>query len=88
MRIEKASFLGGADFQPGDQTYKYVFETARFLAQTGITVLNGGGPGGSELQPRELMQAAAEPWESPTTPSTNTPPTKAGIPSTISMKRW
>ena len=45
MRIEKASFLGGADFQSGDQTYKDVFETARLLAQSGITVLNGGGPG-------------------------------------------
>ncbi len=52
MRIEKASFLGGADFQSGDQTYKDVFETARLLAQSSITVLNGGGPG--------VMRAATE----------------------------
>jgi uncharacterized protein (TIGR00725 family) len=52
MSIEKASFLGGADFQPGDDTYRDAFETARFLAENGITVLNGGGPG--------VMRAATE----------------------------
>lgn len=52
MRIEKVSFLGGADFQSGDRTYKNVFQTARLLAQSGITVLNGGGPG--------VMRAATE----------------------------
>ena len=52
MSIEKASFLGGADFQPGNVTYTDAFETARLLAQNGITVLNGGGPG--------VMRAATE----------------------------
>jgi uncharacterized protein (TIGR00725 family) len=52
MSIENASFLGGADFQPGDDTYTDAFETARLLAENGITVLNGGGPG--------VMRAATE----------------------------
>ena len=52
MNIEKVSFLGGADFQPGDQTYTDALETARLLAQNGMTVLNGGGPG--------VMRAATE----------------------------
>jgi uncharacterized protein (TIGR00725 family) len=52
MSIQKASFLGGADFLPGDQTYRDAFQTAKLLAQNGITVLNGGGPG--------VMRAATE----------------------------
>jgi uncharacterized protein (TIGR00725 family) len=52
MDIKSASFLGGADFQPGDQTYQDAFATAQLLAQHDITVLNGGGPG--------VMRAATE----------------------------
>jgi uncharacterized protein (TIGR00725 family) len=52
MKIEKASFLGGADFQPGDDTYTAAFDTARLLASNGMTILNGGGPG--------VMRAATE----------------------------
>jgi uncharacterized protein (TIGR00725 family) len=52
MHIQKASFLGGADFQPGDQTFEDALETARLLAQSGMTILNGGGPG--------VMRAATE----------------------------
>jgi uncharacterized protein (TIGR00730 family) len=50
--IEKASFLGGADFRRGDDTYEDAFETARLLAESGLTILNGGGPG--------VMRAATE----------------------------
>jgi uncharacterized protein (TIGR00725 family) len=50
--IKSASFLGGADFQPGDETYQDAFATAQLLAQHDITVLNGGGPG--------VMRAATE----------------------------
>jgi uncharacterized protein (TIGR00730 family) len=52
MRIQKASLLGGADFQPDDQTFEDAFETARLLARSGMTILNGGGPG--------VMRAATE----------------------------
>ena len=52
MTINKASILGGADFQPGDETYQDVFETAKLLAENGLTVINGGGPG--------VMRAATE----------------------------
>jgi uncharacterized protein (TIGR00725 family) len=45
MSIRKASILGGADFLPQDETYKDAFETSKLLAQKGLTILNGGGPG-------------------------------------------
>jgi hypothetical protein len=38
VKIERAAFLGGADFQPGDGTYQMAFETAKLLAQNGMTV--------------------------------------------------
>jgi len=50
--MKKASFLGGADFEPGDQTYIDAFETARLLAEKGLIIVNGGGPG--------VMRAATE----------------------------
>jgi len=52
MQVKRATFLGGADFQPGDDVYQMAFDTARLLAKNGITVLNGGGPG--------VMRAATE----------------------------
>ncbi len=52
MKVKKASFLGGADYQRGDDVYQSAFDTARLLAENGITVLNGGGPG--------VMRAATE----------------------------
>lgn len=45
MTIIKASILGGADFQPEDDTYRHAFETAKLLARHGMIVINGGGPG-------------------------------------------
>jgi uncharacterized protein (TIGR00725 family) len=45
VAIKKASFLGGADFVPGDDTYQAAFETARLLAENGLIIVNGGGPG-------------------------------------------
>ena len=52
MTIKRAAFLGGADFQPGDDTYQAAFDTAKLLAENGIAILNGGGPG--------VMRAATE----------------------------
>ncbi len=52
MRVKRATFLGGADFQPGDEVYQMAFDTARLLAENGIAILNGGGPG--------VMRAATE----------------------------
>lgn len=52
MKIERAAFLGGADFQPGEETYQSALEIAKLLAEDGVTVLNGGGPG--------VMRAATE----------------------------
>jgi len=52
VTIKRASILGGADFQPQDDTYRHAFETAELLARNGMTVINGGGPG--------VMRAATE----------------------------
>ena len=43
--INSVAFLGGADIQLEDQTYKNAYMTARKLAQMGLTTYNGGGPG-------------------------------------------
>jgi len=46
MREYKSiAFLGGADFKPGDATYTDAYLTAKQLAQMGLTIYNGGGPG-------------------------------------------
>jgi len=39
------TFLGGADFKPGDQTYIDAYTTAKYLAQMDLTIYNCGGPG-------------------------------------------
>jgi len=44
-RYKSIAFLGGADFKPGDQTYTDAYMTAKHLAQIGLTIYNGGGPG-------------------------------------------
>lgn len=44
-KIKWATFLGGAEFKPGDKVYKAAFETAKLLAKNDIIILNGGGPG-------------------------------------------
>lgn len=44
-KIIKVAFLGGAAWQPEDQTFKEAFDTAKLLAQNGYEIVNGGGPG-------------------------------------------
>jgi uncharacterized protein (TIGR00730 family) len=39
------SLFGGARVQPGSQPYEAARETARLLAERGISVITGGGPG-------------------------------------------
>ena len=43
--IYSVAFLGGAAVQSEDQTYKDVYDIARKLAEMGLTIYNGGGPG-------------------------------------------
>jgi uncharacterized protein (TIGR00725 family) len=50
--ISSVAFLGGADIPSDDQTYKHASMIARNLAQMGLTIYNGGGPG--------VMRAATE----------------------------
>lgn len=52
MKIETAAFLGGAEFKNDDPEYQSAFEVAKVLAQEGLTILNGGGPG--------IMRASTE----------------------------
>ena len=44
-RYRSIAFLGGADFKLGDQTYVDAYMTAKYLAQMGLIIYNGGGPG-------------------------------------------
>lgn len=44
-KYRSIAFLGGADFKSGDQTYADAYNTAKELAQMGLTIYNGGGPG-------------------------------------------
>ena len=43
--VKKVAILGGAAWKETDQTYKDSFAVAKLLAENGIEVLNGGGPG-------------------------------------------
>lgn len=52
MVIETAAILGGAEFKEDESEYKSAVEVCRLLAENGITVCNGGGPG--------IMRAATE----------------------------
>jgi predicted Rossmann-fold nucleotide-binding protein len=45
MKISNVSFLGGAEIKEGSEVYKDTVEVAKVLAESGITILNGGGPG-------------------------------------------
>jgi len=51
-KIHSVSFLGYADAQEGDPLYTSARETARVVAEHGLVVVNGGGPG--------VMRAATE----------------------------
>lgn len=52
MVIQKAAILGGAEFKEKDPEYQQAWATAKLLAQNGLIILNGGGPG--------IMRAATE----------------------------
>jgi len=51
-KIQAVTFLGYADAEKGTPLYDEARETARLVAERGITVVNGGGPG--------VMMAATE----------------------------
>lgn len=51
-RVKAVSLFGFADAQPEDELYQSAFEVAKKIAENGIEVVNGGGPG--------IMRAATE----------------------------
>lgn len=51
-RIKQISIFGFADASREDPLYKEAYEAAQVLAQNGIVIINGGGPG--------VMRAASE----------------------------
>lgn len=51
-RIKAVSIFGYADTQPGEALYNEAKEVSRVLAEKGLTIVNGGGPG--------VMRAATE----------------------------
>jgi len=53
------SLFGGARVQPGSQPYEAARETARLLAERGISVITGGGPGIMEAGNLGCVEATA-----------------------------
>lgn len=51
-RIEAVSFFGFADAKEDEELYKAAKKTACLMARSGVTIVNGGGPG--------VMKAATE----------------------------
>lgn len=54
--IENITFFGDSAFPEDDPIYKAAWDTAKFLAENGYTIVNGGGPG--------VMKAATDGAES------------------------
>jgi uncharacterized protein (TIGR00725 family) len=54
--IKNVTFFGDSAIPEGDAIYTSVWESAKFLAQKGYTIVNGGGPG--------IMKAATDGAES------------------------
>ncbi len=44
-RMKAVSLFGFADAQPDSELYRSTFEVAKAIAQNGLEVINGGGPG-------------------------------------------
>ncbi len=53
--IDGVTIFGSARIQPGDPHYEKAVETARLLAQAGIPVITGGGPGVMEAANRGAL---------------------------------
>lgn len=51
-KIERVAFFGFADSTRSDPEYKLAYETARIVAESGYTVVDGGGPGVMEAASR------------------------------------
>jgi len=45
MEIEKVTFFGHSEAEPGSKEFQAAKESARLLAERGITIVNGAGPG-------------------------------------------
>lgn len=43
--IKTVAFLGYSETKPGEELYQSTFDTAKLLAESGYTIVNGGGPG-------------------------------------------
>lgn len=52
QRIRAVTMFGYADCPPQSELYSSAFEVSRMVAEQGLTVVNGGGPG--------VMRAATE----------------------------
>lgn len=52
QKIKAVSIFGYADTEPGEELYESAKEVSRVLAEKGLTIVNGGGPG--------VMRAATE----------------------------
>lgn len=50
--LKKITFFGFSEAKPESEEYKNAYQTAKFLAEKGFTVINGAGPG--------IMKASSE----------------------------
>lgn len=58
--IKKVAFFGHADSDPGSELYRQAFDTAKLLARSKYTIVNGGGPGVMEASTRGAEAAGGE----------------------------
>ncbi len=61
-KIRRIAFLGGAAWEPEDQTYKDAYETAKLLANEGYVIINGGGPGVMKASTQGAHEVGKRAW--------------------------
>lgn len=70
--VNRVAIFGGAEAKPEDQVYKDTFAVAKCLAENGLTIINGGGPGvmvaatdGAESANGDTLTVTLEPKYAP-----------------------
>ncbi len=70
--VKNIAFFGFSDTDPGEELYDSAYEAAKFLAQKGYTIINGGGPGvmdastkGAEAGGGETLTVTFDPKDAP-----------------------
>lgn len=67
--VKNVAFFGDADLDESDSVYQDAFKMAKFLAQKGFTIVNGGGPGVMNASTQGAQAAQGETISVTFTPS-------------------